>query len=82
MKYYCSLHNHTEYSNLRGFLDAITRPDELIMKANNLGYKGVAITDHDVLSCHVDERLLGAVAKIKEECPDFKLILGNEIYYL
>lgn len=79
---FCSLHNHTEYSNLRGFLDAIVRPDELINKAYKLGYKGIAITDHDVLSCHVDERLLKQVSKIKEECPDFKLILGNEIYLI
>lgn len=79
---YCSLHNHTEYSNLRGFLDAIVRPNELVNKAYKLGYKGVAITDHDVLSCHVDERLLSAVAKIKEEDPEFKLILGNEIYLI
>ncbi len=79
---YCSLHNHTEYSNLRGFLDAITRPDELVEKAHRIGYKGIAITDHDVLSCHSDERLLSAVAKIKEEDPEFKLIYGNEIYLI
>ncbi|MBP3707133.1 MAG: DNA polymerase III subunit alpha [Clostridia bacterium] len=79
---YCSLHNHTEYSNLRGFLDAIVRPDELVNRAYELGFKGVAVTDHDVLSCHVDERLLNAVSKIKEQDETFKLILGNEIYLI
>ena len=79
---YCSLHNHTEYSNLRGFLDAITRPDELVEKAFKVGYKGIAITDHDVLSCHSDERLLSAIEKIKQQDPEFKLIYGNEIYLI
>ena len=75
---YCSLHNHTEYSNLRGFLDAIVRPQELVDRAYELGYKGVAITDHDVVSGHLD--MLEAAEKIKEKDPDFKAILGNEIY--
>lgn len=79
---YCSLHNHTEYSNLRGFLDAITRPDELVEKAFKVGYKGIAITDHDVLSCHSDERLLSAIEKIRQQDPEFKLIYGNEIYLI
>ena len=74
---YASLHNHTMYSNIR-LLDAINRPEDLINKAINLGFKGMAITDHESLSCAVE--LLHIRDKIKKDHPDFKIIFGNEIY--
>ena len=74
---YASLHNHTMYSNIR-LLDAINRPGDLVDKAIRLGFKGVAITDHEALSCAVE--LLHIRDKIKKDNPDFKIIFGNEIY--
>lgn len=49
---YSSLHNHTEYSNLK-LIDSINRSESLIKYAYELGLKGVAITDHDSLSAHL-----------------------------
>ena len=44
-----SLHNHTEYSNLR-LRDAIVRPKELIDYAIELGHSVVAFTEHETIS--------------------------------
>ena len=71
------LHSHTEYSNLR-LVDSINKPELLIDRAIELGLKGIAITDHECLSGHV--RVQKYQDKIKEENPDFKIALGNEIY--
>ena len=51
-KTYSSLHNHTQYSNLK-LIDSINREEELIDYAIELGLSGVAITDHDCLSGHL-----------------------------
>ena len=73
---YVSVHNHTHYSNLR-LLDCIIKPTELIDRAYELGLAAVAITDHEILSSHVE-----AIQHFKKKYldRDFKLILGNEIY--
>lgn len=71
------IHNHTRYSNLR-LRDALATPEALIDRAIELGLKGVAITDHEALSAHPKANMYAQ--KIKEEHPDFKVILGNEIY--
>lgn len=76
---YISLHNHTYASNIR-MIDSINRPNQMIKKALSLGFKGMAITDHEALSCHVE--LLKIRDEIKEKNPDFKIILGNEIYLI
>ena len=77
---YCSLHNHTAYgSNIR-FLDSINRPDEMINRAIELGYKGMAFTEHECLSSAVT--ILKARDKIQKDHPDFKIIFGNEIYLI
>ena len=77
MREYFGIHNHTEYSNIR-LLDSINRPKDLIKKAIELGLSGIAITDHECLSSHVE------VTKIADEIrktnPDFTVALGNEIY--
>ena len=70
-------HSHTHYSNLR-LLDCINRPEHLIQQAIDLGLKGIAITDHECLSSHVEINMLAQ--KLLEEHPDFKVALGNEIY--
>lgn len=72
-----SLHNHTDWSNIR-LRDAIVRYTELIDYAIEIGHKAVAITEHECLSNSV--KVLKYYNKVKEKHPDFKVILGNEIY--
>ena len=72
-----SLHNHTEYSNLR-LRDSITRTNELIDYAIELGHKTIAFTEHEAL-CNTIE-IEEYYKKIKKDNPDFKVIFGNEIY--
>jgi DNA polymerase-3 subunit alpha len=65
------------YSNIR-LLDCINRPKDLINKAIELGLSGIAITDHECLSAHMEvNQYAKEIAKIN---PDFKIALGNEIY--
>ncbi|MGL5347844.1 MAG: PHP domain-containing protein, partial [Peptostreptococcaceae bacterium] len=71
-----STHTHTEYSNLR-MRDSIVKIEDAMDRAYELGYCGMAMTDHETVS--------GAVRAIKHyykkysDTP-FKLALGNEIY--
>ena len=44
-----SLHNHTEYSNLR-LRDAISTGSELLDYAGELGHSVVAFTEHESIS--------------------------------
>ena len=72
-------HAHTMYSNIR-LLDSINRPEDLIKQAIQLDLAGIAITDHESLSSHVElDRLIN---KYKETNPDFKIARGNEIYLI
>ena len=71
------IHSHTMYSNLR-LLDSINRPDKLIERAQEIGLAGIAITDHECLSCHIEVNKIAAA--LKESNPEFKIALGNEIY--
>ena len=77
MNTYFNCHSHTMYSNIR-LLDCINRPIDLINKAIELGLSGIAITDHECLSAHMEVNQYAQ--KIKETNPDFKIALGNEIY--
>lgn len=70
-------HNHTHYSNLR-IVDCIIKPTDLIDRAIQLGLSGVAITDHECISSHMEVNLYAK--KIHESYPDFTIALGNEIY--
>ena len=77
---YASLHNHTDYSNASlGFADSINRYNDLIQTAYDSGLSGVAITDHESVSCHV--KALKYFNEMQKDRP-FQLILGNEIYLL
>ena len=76
---FCSIHNHTQYSNLH-LRDSINRIPEMINKAIEYGFNGLAITDHEIISGHIEA--LNCGDKIREEHPDFKIILGNEIYLI
>ena len=65
------------YSNIR-LLDCINRPKDLIDKAIELGLSGIAITDHECLSAHMEVNQYAR--DIKKTHPDFTIALGNEIY--
>lgn len=70
-------HSHTHFSNTR-LLDCINKPKLLIDKAIELGLSGIAITDHECLSAHME---INQYAKqLRETHPDFTIALGNEIY--
>ena len=71
------VHSHTHYSNLR-LLDCINRPKDLVNKAIDIGLQGIAITDHDCLSSHIEMNMYAQ--QIISDYPYFKLALGNEIY--
>jgi len=77
IQYPASLHNHTQYSNIR-LRDCIIKENDLIDYAIELGHKGVAITDHECISSWV--KVEKYYKKIKETHPDFKVVRGNEIY--
>ena len=51
---------------------------DLVNKAIELGLNGIAITDHECLSAHMEANQLAN--KIREKNPDFTIALGNEIY--
>lgn len=71
------VHSHTHYSNLR-LLDCINRPKELVKRAIELNLCGIAITDHECISSHIE--LNQMQQDILKDNPEFKLALGNEIY--
>ena len=77
MEFPGSLHNHTDYSNLR-LRDAIVRYNELIDYAIELGHKAVAFTEHETIANAI--KIEEYYTKVKQKHPDFKVILGNEIY--
>ena len=72
-----SLHNHTDFSNFR-LRDSINTVESLVDYAVELGQELVAITEHDTIASHI--RAEKYYNKIKEKNPNFKVILGNEIY--
>lgn len=59
-------------------LDSTNRIEDLIDYSISLNQKVIAITDHETVSNSV--KVLEYYDKIKEKNPDFKVILGNEIY--
>ena len=65
---YFNIHNHTMYSNIR-LLDCINRPKDLIDKAIELGLSGIAITDHECLSAHMEVNQF--MKNYSKEHPDF-----------
>lgn len=74
---YFNCHAHTMYSNIR-LLDCINRPKSLIDKAIEMGLSGIAITDHECLSAHMEVNQYAK--KLQTTNPNFKIALGNEIY--
>lgn len=77
---FSELHCHTHRgSNIR-FRDSTVKVSSAVQKACELGFRGLAITDHESLCAHVEA--LNALLDLREKTPslDFSLILGNEIY--
>lgn len=72
-------HTHTHKSNIQ-YRDSTNFESKLIDRAIELGLKGIAITDHAVLSGHVDA--IQHLKKLRDKGigTDFKLGLGTEIY--
>ena len=70
-------HSHSHYSNIR-LVDSINRPELLIDRARKIGLAGIALTDHECLSASIEVNILAK--QLKEEDPNFKVALGNEIY--
>ena len=70
-------HAHSHYSNIR-LLDCINTPKELVQYAQEIGLKGICITDHESLGAHVE--LDKIQQELIEKDSDFKIGLGNEIY--
>lgn len=70
-------HSHDDFSNIR-FLDSISKPKNLIDRAIEIGLSGIAITDHECLSSHVEVNKYAQ--EILKTNPNFKVALGNEIY--
>ena len=64
------LHTHTEFSTL----DGMSRIEELILRAKELGQTGIAITDHGSSSGLFKAWKLG-------KKHDFNMLLGEEFYF-
>lgn len=67
---YTSLHNHTMYS----LLDGYGTPKEMLSRAQEIGLKAFAITEHgnEYSWCYFD--------KLKKDYPNIKIIYGVEFY--
>ena len=76
---YFNCHSHTHFSNIR-LIDSINKPKDLINAAIDLGLSGIAITDHESISGHIEINQIAK--KIKEKNLDFTIALGNEIYLI
>lgn len=76
-KYPGSLHNHTDYSNLR-LRDSINKIEDLLNYADELDQEVIAITEHETISNSI--KVEEAYNKLKKKGSKLKVILGNEIY--
>ena len=73
-------HCHTHIgSNLR-LRDSINKIPEMFEYAHSLGHKGIAITDHEAITAHLDALMFHDTIKDKEGWENWKTALGNEIY--
>ena len=72
---------HIVNIQISAYFDSINKIPDMLITANNLGMKGIVLTDHECLSGHL--KWLQAEENLKEKniLPnDFKAGLGNEIY--
>jgi len=91
---FANLHQHSSYSNASTVLDSIIKVEEIAQTAFDLGWSGVALTDHNIMGGHL--KFLNSVTKLREEGAkelevsphnldakrkaNFKPVLGVEIY--
>jgi len=68
-----SLHNHTEFSNLR-LRDCIIKIPQAMTRAEELNHKVIAFTDHESVSSWIQ------IEKEAKKHPNLKVLRGNEIY--
>lgn len=60
------------------YFDSINTPKKLVKYAQEIGLKGICITDHESLGAHVE--LDKIQQELIEQGSDFKIGLGDEIY--
>ena len=68
---------NTDFSNLR-LRDSINTYKEIIDYAIEIGHEVIAITEHETVANAI--KVQKYYDKIKQQHPNFKVILGNEIY--
>ena len=68
-----SLHNHTEYSNLR-LRDCIIKIEDALTYCEQLGHTVIAFTDHESISGWMK------MEQAAKKHPNIKVLRGNEIY--
>ena len=78
MSFY-SIHVHDVASNAL-FLDALSKPKDLIKRAIELNYSGLCITNHATVSSYID--YLKERDKLKKTGSDFKIMFGIEAYLI
>lgn len=78
MNFY-SIHVHDQASNAL-FLDALSKPKDLIKRATELNYSGLCITNHATVSSYID--YLKERDKLKKAGSDFKIMFGVEAYLI
>ena len=91
---FINLHQHSEYSNASTVLDSTIKIEQVAPTAFDLGWSGVALTDHNIMGGHL--RFLNSVKDIREageqalkenpndreaqRAANFKGVLGTEVY--
>ena len=73
LSYPGSLHNHTDYSNIR-LRDCIIKVEDAFKQAKELEHKVIGFTDHEFLGSWVK------IEQLQKKYPEVKAIRGNEIY--
>lgn len=91
---FVNIHQHSSYSNASTVLDSIIKVEDIAPTAFDLGWSGVALTDHNIMGGHL--KFLKSVEQLREEGEkelavnpnsrdaqrkaNFKPMLGAEIY--
>lgn len=73
MNYPGSLHQHSDYSNIR-LRDSTIKLEDAFNYAEELGHTVIGITEHDFTGGWIK------VGRLKKKHPKLKIVLGNEIY--
>ena len=73
MNYPGSLHQHSDWTNIR-LRDSIIKLENAFDYAEELGHKVIGVTEHDFTGGWIKAE------RLKKKHPNLKIILGNEIY--